>query len=189
MLCKKAVYILIRFRKTTEIYNYCLIRFAQTNMTIFSSKTRWIRENKSFLLVEPCSRVTCCLEIKLQFFFLKYIYLHNLYPTSATYFGDSSWLLLSSWWQQLLGKTFGLRYQNGATVSDSFAKTKTRSCRQHGLMFSGWHFKSRVCVCWAIMGNDATKNIQCNNIYHAKMDWTYNAKIAADYWNTYLVTL
>ena len=32
-----------------------------------------MRENKSFLLVEPCSRQTCCLEIKLQFFFLKYL--------------------------------------------------------------------------------------------------------------------
>ena len=24
-------------------------------------------------------------------------------------------------------------------------------------MFWGWHFKSSVCVCWAVIGNDATK--------------------------------
>ena len=43
-----------------------------------------------------------------------------------------------SWWQQLLGKTYGLRYKNGAMVSDSVAYRKTKSCRQHGLsMFWG----------------------------------------------------
>ena len=43
-----------------------------------------------------------------------------------------------SWWQQLLGKTYGLRYKNGAMVSDSVAYRKTKSRRQHGLsMFWG----------------------------------------------------
>ena len=37
---------------------------------------------------------------------------NNLYSTNATYFG----------WQQPLGKTYGLRYQNGAMVNDSFEK-------------------------------------------------------------------
>ena len=45
---------------------YFLIRFAQTkiNLFIFASN-RVIRENESFMLVEPCSRVTCCVEMKL----------------------------------------------------------------------------------------------------------------------------
>ena len=38
-----------------------------------------MRENKSFLLVEPCSRQTCCLEIKLQFFFLKYLSIYTIH--------------------------------------------------------------------------------------------------------------
>ena len=43
-------------------------------------------------------------------------------------------LFLSSWWQQTLGKTYGLRCQNGVLVSDSFAFTKTKSCKQHALL-------------------------------------------------------
>ena len=37
---------------------YFLIRFAQTKITLFIFVNNWvIRENESFLLVEPCSRV------------------------------------------------------------------------------------------------------------------------------------
>ena len=43
-------------------------------------------------------------------------------------------LSLSSWWQQLLGKTYGLQCQNGLMVSDLFAFRKTKSCRQHALL-------------------------------------------------------
>ena len=43
-------------------------------------------------------------------------------------------LLLSSWWQQPLGKTYGLQYQNGLIVSDLFAFRKTKTCRQHALL-------------------------------------------------------
>ena len=43
-------------------------------------------------------------------------------------------LKLSSWLQQLLGKTYGLRYQNGVMVNDSFDSfRKTKSCRKHVL--------------------------------------------------------
>ena len=37
-------------------------------------------------------------------------------------------LSLRTWWQQLLGKTFGLHCQNGLMVSDLFAFRKTKSC-------------------------------------------------------------
>ena len=43
-------------------------------------------------------------------------------------------LSLSSWWQQLLGKTYGLQFQNGLLVSDLFAFSKTKSCGQHALL-------------------------------------------------------
>ena len=46
-------------------------------------------------------------------------------------------LSLSSWWQQLLGKTYGLQCQNGLMVSDLFAFRKTKSCRQHALLVLG----------------------------------------------------
>ena len=57
-----------------------------------------------------------------------YLYLYNLYPTNATYFG-SLCHVLSSWWQQLLEKIYSLRCQNRAMVNDSFANRKTKSCR------------------------------------------------------------
>ena len=41
---------------------------------------------------------------------------------------------LSSWWQQPLGKTYGLRCQNRVMVSDSFVFRKTKSCTQHSFL-------------------------------------------------------
>ena len=59
---------------------YFLIRFAQTKITLFIFWNNWvIKENEYFLLVEPCSRVTCCVEIKLQYFFRKYIFICTIY--------------------------------------------------------------------------------------------------------------
>ena len=59
---------------------YFLIRFAQKKLTFFIFWNNWvIKENESFLLVEPCSRVTCCVEIKLQYFFRKYIFICTIY--------------------------------------------------------------------------------------------------------------
>ena len=46
-------------------------------------------------------------------------------------------LELSSWLQQLLGKTYVLRCQNGVTVNDSFAFRKTKSCGKHALFVAG----------------------------------------------------
>ena len=43
-------------------------------------------------------------------------------------------LSLSSWWQQHLGKNYGLQCQNGFMVSTLFAFRKTKSCRQHALL-------------------------------------------------------
>ena len=57
-----------------------LIRFAQTKIALFIFVSNWvIRENESFLIVEPCSRVTCCVEIKLQYFSRKYIFICTVY--------------------------------------------------------------------------------------------------------------
>ena len=38
-----------------------------------------IKENECFLLVEPYSRVTCCVEIQWQRFFRKYIFICTIY--------------------------------------------------------------------------------------------------------------
>ena len=43
-------------------------------------------------------------------------------------------LFSSSWWEQHLGKSYDLRWQNGAMISDYFAFKKTKSCRQHALL-------------------------------------------------------
>ena len=66
---------------TVEIINlYFIICFAQTKITLFIFVNNWvIRENESFLLVEPLSHVTCCVQIKLQYFFRKYIFIYAIY--------------------------------------------------------------------------------------------------------------
>ena len=46
-------------------------------------------------------------------------------------------LELSSWLQQHLKKTYGLRCQKGIMVNDSFAFRKTKSCRRHVLFAAG----------------------------------------------------
>ena len=62
------------------IITYFVIPFAQTKITLFIFVNNWvIRENESFLIVEPCPRVTCCVEIQLQYFFRKYIFICTLY--------------------------------------------------------------------------------------------------------------
>ena len=53
---------------------------------------------------------------------LSEIYLHpcDLYRTNTTYFDSSLRHALNSWWQQLLGKTYGLRFQNRAMFIHNF---------------------------------------------------------------------
>ena len=72
-------------------YFYFLIRFAQTKITLFIFVSNWvIRENESFLLVEPCSRSNMLRGNKVTVFLSEiYLYLYNPYPTNATYFGSS----------------------------------------------------------------------------------------------------
>ena len=43
----------------TNNSSYFLIRFAQTKITLFIFVKNWVvRENESFLIVEPCSRLS-----------------------------------------------------------------------------------------------------------------------------------
>ena len=113
--------------------SYFLIRFAQTKITLFIFWNNWvIKENDSFLLVEPCSRVTCCVEIKLQYFFRKYVFIctiHTLlmqlisaifYDTCQAHGGSKSW-------EKPMAS--GAKWSNGQWL---FYLRKTKSCRQHG---------------------------------------------------------
>ena len=69
---------------------------------------------------------------------------NNLYPTEATYVVHFLWRELASCWQQLLAKTYDLRYQNGAMVSDSFGYRKTKAVDNMASVLWGRHFKSSV---------------------------------------------
>ena len=94
---------------------------------------------------------------------LIYLYLYDLCPTNATYFGNYLWPVLSSWWQQLLGKptTSGTKMEQSSVTL--LPVGKPRAVDNMGFLFWGWHIKSSICVCWAVIESDATKNIQCNN--------------------------
>ena len=138
--------------------SYFLIRFAQTKITLFIFWNNWvIKESKSFLLVEPSSRVTCCVEIKLQYFFRKYIFICTIYALLIQLISA----ILCDTCQAMVAATHGKNLwppvPNGAMVSDSFTLGRPRAVDNMVSMFWGWHFYSSVCVCWVINRNYATK--------------------------------
>ena len=138
---------------------YFLIRFAQTKITLFIFANNWvIRENKSFMLVEPCSHVTCCVEMKLQYIFRKYIFICTIYTLlmkliSTILYGTCQVHGGSNSWEKPTAPGVKLE-QWSVTV---LPIGKPRAVDNMASMFWGWHFKSSVCVCWAVIGNDATK--------------------------------
>ena len=76
----KFSFLSLRARYAQRYSHYFLIRLAQTKITLFIFILNWvIRENESLLIVEPCSRVICCVEIKLQYFSRKYIFICTIY--------------------------------------------------------------------------------------------------------------
>ena len=100
-------FLIIRFPHETWVK--FIFRFVFSNSLCSNENnlifwSNWvIKENDSFLLVEPCSRVTCCVEIKLQYFFRKYVFIctiHTLlmqlisaifYDTCQAHGGSNSW--------------------------------------------------------------------------------------------------
>ena len=114
---------------------------------LFSSTTGWVKENESFLLVEPCFRVIRCMETKLQFSFRKYVSICTVYTVLI-------WLILTTCIQLMvaatLGKTYDLRNQNVAMVSDSFPTGKPRAVDNINCLFRDWHIECSTCACRAI---------------------------------------
>ena len=120
-----------------------LIHFTQTKITSFIFWNNCaIKQNECFLLVEPCSPVTCCVEIQLQCFFRKYILICTiytlllllllilviLYDTCKVHGGSNSWEKPMA---------------SGAKMeqwSVNFVYRKTKSCRQHSLYVLGLTF-------------------------------------------------
>ena len=149
----------IKIMKAISSGCYFIIRLAQTKITLFIFVNNWVMRGKeSFLLVELCSHVTCCVEIKLTIFLSQiYLYLYNLYATNVTYFGNSLWHVLSSLWQQLLGKIYASGNKMEQRSVTLLPTGKPRAVDNTASMFWDWPFRSSVCVCWAVIGNDATK--------------------------------
>ena len=128
------------------------------NNLIYFRKPLGNKGNESFLLVEPWSRVTCCVEIKLQYFFHKYIFICTiytllmqlilaiLYDTCPVHDGSNSW-------EKPMAS--GAKMEQWSVTLLPIGKP--RAVDNMVSMFWGWHFKSSVCVCWAVIGNDATK--------------------------------
>ena len=149
--------------------SYFLIRFTQMKTTLFIFVKNWvIRENKSFLLVEPCSNVTCCVEINLQYFFRKYILIWTIYTLLMQHF----LAILFDMCRVHGGSNSWEKPTASGTKMEQWSVTllpigKPRAVDNTASMFCVWHFKSSVCVCWAVIGTDATKaifNVTINKI-------------------------
>ena len=133
------------------------LRSNENNLIYFAKQPGNNRENESFLLVVSCSRVTCCLELKLQYFFRKYILICTIYTLLMQLISR----ILCDTYQFMVAATLGKnlrppvpQWRNGQWL---FAYRKPRAVDNITPMFWGWYFKSSVCVCWAVIGNDATK--------------------------------
>ena len=150
------------FSLIKHIKIYFLIRFAQTKITLFSSTTGLISENKSFLLVEPRSRVTCCVEIKLQSFFRKYIYLYSLYCTDTIYCLFLQRVELIS--AAALGKNRRPPVPKWSNSLTLLPIGKPRAADNMASLFLCWHFESSALACQAVNREWYNKIIQCNNI-------------------------
>ena len=133
------MYLCMKYLSIVGVYSYFLICFAQTKKTLFIFFNKWVSKGKrNFSASRALFSCNMLHGNKVTFFLSEiYLYLWSLYRTNTTYFDISLRLALNSWWQHLLGKTWGCRYQNGAMVSDSFACSKTKSCKQHKLFVLG----------------------------------------------------
>ena len=126
-----------------------LICFAQTKITLFiffyNQVNKGKRKFSASRAMFPCNMLR---GDKVTIFLSEiYLYLYSLYRTNMTYSSISLRLVMNSWWQQLLGKTYGLLYQNGAMVNDCFADMKAKSYRQHDHFVLRVTFETSACLC------------------------------------------
>ena len=112
----------------TIIYNYFLILLDQMKTTLSIFCGNWVNRRKRIFFCQKSSALVYGAEYS-----IKCIFICAIYTANMIYCGISLQLNLSLWWQQLLGKVYGLRYLNEAMIIDSFVVTRAKSCRQYDL--------------------------------------------------------
>ena len=146
-------------RKFTS-FSYLL---PQTKITYsFSSTTRWIMENKSFLLVEPCSRVIYRVEIKLQFSFRKHI---SICTVCTVLIRLISAFLYDLWWTHGCSNSWE-KSTASCTKMEWWSMTilpmgTPRAVDNMTSLFWRWHL--RLVLVHALNLDWSNKNMQCNN--------------------------
>ena len=133
----------LSYKRATEDTNRCFVQACdflllsnslRSNENSLISRTGWVKENESFLLVEacsrvvePCSRVIYCVEIKLQFCFRKYISICTVYTVLIR--------LISAFLYDLRWTHGGSNSWEKRTASGTKMEQWSvfKSCRQHGL--------------------------------------------------------
>ena len=110
------------------IYNDFLILLNQTKTTLSIFFNNWVNRRKRNFFCQKGSALVYGAE-----YCIKYVLICAIYTANMTYCGISLRLNLGLWWQQLLGKVYGLRYLNEAMIIDSFVFTRAKSCRQYDL--------------------------------------------------------
>ena len=112
----------------TIIYNYFLILLDQTKTTLSIFFDNWVNRRKRNFFCQKGSALVYGAE-----YCIKYVFICAIYTANRTSCGISLGLNLGLWWQQLLGKAYGLRYLNETMISDSFVFMRAKSCRQYDL--------------------------------------------------------
>ena len=103
-------------------------------------------------VVEPCSRVTCCVEIQLKYIFICKIYNLLLQLISAILYDTCYVHGGSNSWEKPMASSAKMEQWSVTLLPIG----KPRAVDNMVSMFWGWHFKSSVWVCRAVIGNDAT---------------------------------
>ena len=112
----------------TIIYNSFLILLNQTKTTLSIFFDNWVNSRKRIFFCQKSSALVYGAE-----YCTKYVFICAIYTVNMTCCGISLQFNLGLWWQQLLGKAYGLWYLNEAMISDSFVFTRAESCTQYDL--------------------------------------------------------
>ena len=105
-----------------------------------------------------CSRITCFVEIKLQYFSRKYIFIYTIYTLLMQLFSAILYYTChvhgsSNLWEKSTASRTRLEQWSVTLLPIG----KPRAADNMVSMFWGWYFTSSVCVCLPVIENDATK--------------------------------
>ena len=127
------------------------------NNLIYFRKQLGNEGKQKFFASGAVFRVTCCVEIKLQYFFHKFIFICTIYTLLMQLISVILYDTVKFMVAATLGKNLRPPVRKWSNDQWLLPIGKPRAVDNMASMFWGWYFKSSVCVCWPAIGNYVTK--------------------------------